>query len=111
MLLSQSRHLAPGIKTKVMTTSFLPLCPPLDGDSDLTTSIPCRMAIALASDNNQTDIDSDCNDTNYAIRAFLRMTPTIITHPGFPQPGAATNVNLDLDVSKYSDKLSEMIGS
>ena len=40
MLSSRSRHLAAGIKAKVMTTSFLPLCPPQDVDSDLTVSIP-----------------------------------------------------------------------
>ena len=38
MLLSRSHHLAAGIKAKVMATSFLPLCLPLDGDSDLTAS-------------------------------------------------------------------------
>ena len=38
-LLNESHHLAAGIKEKTMTTLFLPLCKPLDGNSDLTVSL------------------------------------------------------------------------
>ena len=39
MPLTERRHLAGGIKAKVMSTSFLPLCPPLDVDYVFTVSI------------------------------------------------------------------------